>query len=211
MSDVSYALNGLDYTIISIIGLSTLISLVRGFVREALSLAVWVIAIFFAFKFSTPFSDYLSSYIASETVRLAAAFATLLLSSLIIGGLMTHFLVLLMHKTGLSTTDRLLGVIFGLFRGILLVVILIFIGQFSQLKTQDWWKHSQLVPQFEPLVEQFEKLLPQTMKQLPDYLETKVKSLEQNTGNQIESEENFYEKENQPAPLEKEDSRNNPD
>lgn len=178
MNDAPLVLNWVDYVIISIIGLSTLISLIRGFVREALSLGVWLVAFFVAFKFSSSLAPSLQSYISSETFRFAAAFSLLMLGSLIGGAIVTHFLSLLIHKTGLSGTDRLLGVLFGLCRGIFLVVILLMIGQLSNLQRQPWWAASQMIPQFQGLVTQMERLLPDQMSQFPAFLESKKKQLQ---------------------------------
>lgn len=175
----SLALNWVDYIIIGIIGISTLISLIRGFVREALSLAVWIIAFVVAFKFSSSLAPSFQSYISSDTLRFVAAFALLMVGSLIAGALIAHLLSLMINKTGLSGTDRLLGLLFGLVRGILLVVILIMIGQLSNLQRQSWWASSHMIPQFQGLVSQIERLLPDTLSQFPAFLESKRRELQE--------------------------------
>lgn len=181
MNDASLVLNWVDYAIITIIGLSTLISLIRGFVREALSLAVWLMAFVIAFKFSSSLAPSLQSYITSETFRFAAAFSLLMVGSLIAGAIITHFISLLINKTGLSGTDRLLGVLFGICRGVFLVVILLMIGQMSNLQRQTWWASSQMIPQFMGLVNQLERLLPEQIAQFPAFLESKKQQLQQST------------------------------
>ncbi len=179
MSDAPALLNWADYTIIAIIAISTIISLMRGFVREALSLGVWLGAFFIAFKFSDLISPMFRAYINSDSIRFAAAFALLMVSSLVIGAIISHFLALLIRSTGLSGTDRVLGIVFGLARGVLFVVILLMIGQLSNFQRQPWWTGSKLIPQFSGLVTQLESLLPEKVAQFPAFLESKTRQVQQ--------------------------------
>ena len=86
-------LNWVDYAIIAFIVFSILISLVRGFVREAISLTSWILAFWVGFTFSTQMSGMLTAYIENDTVRIAAAFFILFAATLIIGALV-NFLFL---------------------------------------------------------------------------------------------------------------------
>lgn len=156
-------LNSADYVIIGIIGLSALISIVRGFVREALSLATWVIAAWIAIRFSTPTADLFIGYIKSQPVRTIAAFASLFLITLLIGAMINFLFTQLIDRTGLSSTDRLLGLLFGVARGILLVGVLVMLGTVTNMQQESWWKKSQLVPQFQPLSAWLASFLPNDM------------------------------------------------
>ncbi|WP_017445965.1 CvpA family protein [Gayadomonas joobiniege] len=144
-----------DYIILSVIGISTLVSLIRGFVREALSLVVWFSAFFIASQFYLDLATYLTE-IEDEVLRNAAAIAILLIASLILGALVSYLIAQLVQKTGLSGTDRVLGVVFGALRGVLLVAALLFFADaFTPVADSQWWQDSVLIPEFKIIVEWF--------------------------------------------------------
>ena len=114
-----------DYIIFAIIIISILVGAIRGFIKEAFSLAVWVAAFLVAFQYSGGLAQHLESQIELPSVRTALAFAGLFLSVLLVGGLLTFLVGKLVEKTGLSGTDRLFGGVFGGVRGLILVLALI--------------------------------------------------------------------------------------
>lgn len=144
-----------DIAIIAIIGLSIVISLIRGFVREALSLAVWVAAFFVASQFYAELAAFFTS-IQDDIVRNGVAVAILFVLTLIVGALVVYLISTLVEKTGLTGTDRLLGAIFGALRGILIVsAILFFADAFTAIAQQNWWQESLLVPHFSIYIQWF--------------------------------------------------------
>jgi len=143
------AMNWVDYTIIGILVVSTLLSLIRGFVREALSLVIWVLGFWVALTYSHALSEQLVEYIATPSIRLGVSFASLFIIVLFIGGFINFFLGQLVQKTGLSGTDRLLGIVFGIARGVLFVALLMLVGSFTKLPADPWWQQSQLMPYFQ--------------------------------------------------------------
>ena len=149
-----------DYVIIGIVALSAVISLVRGFVREAISLATWVAAFWIALVFFRDLAVHLEPWVEVETVRLGAAFAILLLFSLLVGGLLGYLMGQLVDKTGLTGTDRLIGVFFGLARGALLVAILVLLAGLTPFPDEPWWQSSRLIPHFQQLALWLQSLLP---------------------------------------------------
>lgn len=147
-------MNWVDYSILAIIGLSILISLVRGFVREAMSLVVWIAAFFIASLFYHKLAGVFTG-IEDPLLRNAAAIAALFVATLVLGGLATYVISQLVEKTGLGGFDRLLGMIFGALRGVLVVTALLFaLNKFMHFSDAPWWKASKLVPQFR-VVEQW--------------------------------------------------------
>ncbi|MFC6673490.1 CvpA family protein [Marinobacterium aestuariivivens] len=141
-------MNWADWTIIAIVAVSGLFSLKRGFVREALSLATWVAAFVVARLFTAPLSLVLQDYIQTPSARIAVAFAILFLATLIVGAMISALIAALVQATGLSSTDRILGVGFGIARGALLIVVLVALLGITPAVQDPWWHESRLIPHF---------------------------------------------------------------
>ena len=138
-----------DWVIIVLLGGSCLIALFRGLVREALSLANWVVAALVARGASSEVSEWLAQWIDTPSIRYAVAFAALMLASLIIGGVLIGLVVRLVRASGLGFADRLLGLVFGFARGVLLVLLGLALVRFGLPVEEDsWWQSSMLVPIF---------------------------------------------------------------
>lgn len=145
-------MNWLDLAILAVIGLSVVISLVRGFVRETLSLVVWIAAIWIGLRFAEPVAALMEAVIASPTLRIGAAFAVLFVGVLIAGAILNYMASVLVGRTGLSGTDRFIGLFFGLARGVLVVAILMLAAGLTALPREPWWQDSVLVEQLTPWV-----------------------------------------------------------
>lgn len=142
-------MNWADWAILAILLVSSLISLKRGFVKEALSMLNWVIAFFIAMSFKDPLSNMLQAQIATPSVRDMAAFAILFAATLIVGAMVNYLIGELVRLTGLSGTDRLFGMIFGVIRGFVIVMaVLIFVPGLLPIDQDPWWKESALIPKF---------------------------------------------------------------
>ena len=152
----------IDFIILGVIGFSALISLVRGFVKEALSLVIWCGAFFIATHYYLKLAEYFTN-IDNEMVRNGAALAALFIATLVVGAVVNYVIGQLVRKTGLSGTDRVLGVVFGALRGVLIVaVVLFFMDAFTAFPSSDWWRSSQLIPQFKVIIEPFFDHIKQT-------------------------------------------------
>ncbi len=145
-------MNWVDYIILAIVAISALISLVRGFVREVISIVVWVAAFWLAIEFARPLSGWLAPYIDSPTLQLVGAFAILFVGTLLAGALVNYLAGLLVGTTGLSGTDRALGVVFGAARGVLIVAVLMLLLGLTHVPREPWWQESVLVRGLQPLV-----------------------------------------------------------
>lgn len=141
-------MNWVDWAIIAIIAISSLMSLRRGFVREAISLVSWVAAFMVARLFSTSLAVVLVPYIETPSLRLLAAFAILFVITLIVGALVGMLIGALVSATGLSATDRVLGIGFGAVRGALVVVLIVALLGMTPAVDDSWWRESSLIPHF---------------------------------------------------------------
>ncbi len=141
----------IDYTIVGLILISSVIGLLRGFFREAFSLVIWVAAIWIGLTFSREFSVYFDALISYPSARIATAFAVLFFMTLILGGLISYLLGELVKKTGLTGTDRFVGMFFGIARGMVVVAIIIMLAGLTPLPEDPWWKESTLIPPFQSL------------------------------------------------------------
>ncbi|HVL02409.1 MAG TPA: CvpA family protein [Dongiaceae bacterium] len=138
-----------DYVILGSIAVSMVLSVLRGFTIEAISLASWIAAFIIARLFSLPFAVLLNDLVDPPSMRQPAAFILLFVLTLIVGALIKHLAKAFVNATGLSSTDRLLGMVFGAARGALLVVVsLSVLSRTTQMPSDPWWQKSQLIPHF---------------------------------------------------------------
>lgn len=159
MTQVSH-FNWIDYSIIALIAVSIIISLIRGFVREALSLVTWIAAVLISFNFANNLSVLFAGHIKSDKVSYLIAFAILFFSTLIIGVVVNYLVSTLVHKTGLGGTDRVLGMALGGVRGVLIVSILIILASFTAVPKDTAWQSSLLLPQFHGCVSWIQQYIP---------------------------------------------------
>ncbi|MGL5334902.1 MAG: CvpA family protein [Enterovibrio sp.] len=146
-------MNWVDGLILGVVALSMLISVVRGFVREALSLVVWFISFLIAQKFYESFAKYFSHF-DDPMIQNGIAIGVLFLGSLIIGSIMSNLFSDLIQKSGLSGLDRMIGVIFGGLRGVLIVGAVLFgASMLSDLEQAPAWQQSSMVPHFSDLTQ----------------------------------------------------------
>lgn len=149
-----------DYFIIGVIAVSALISVFRGFVREAFSLVVWIAAFWLAWTFFREFSQYLIQWISLPSARLGVSFAIIMIAVLIVGAIVNFLLAQLVEHTGLSGTDRLLGIFFGIGRGAIIVAIIILLAGLTPLPQDPWWNESLLIVYFQDLALWLKSFLP---------------------------------------------------
>ncbi|WHI50035.1 CvpA family protein [Microbulbifer sp. MLAF003] len=142
-------MNWADWTILAIVGISTLFGLSRGFVRETLSLLTWIAAFIVAMMFRDQLAPLLSNLVDTPSLQVIAAFAILFFGTLLAGAVLNMMLSAFVEATGLSGTDRVLGMVFGLVRGAIVVMALLILAPALVPVEQDsWWSESVLIPHF---------------------------------------------------------------
>jgi len=158
-----------DYAIIAILVVSAGISVLRGFLREALSLLGWVFAFWLALTFADDVSGLFARYVSQPSIRHALAFFTIVVGTLIVTAIVMYFVRLLIDKTEITGTDRALGIVFGIARGIVIVAILVLGAGLTALPKDPWWRESTFIPHFQVLAIELQSLLPPDVASLFNY------------------------------------------
>lgn len=139
----------IDLAIVVVVALSAIIGFFRGFLRETLGLAIWILAFYLAFLLAAPASDYLQRWIDADSVRLAVAFAIIFIAVLIVGAIANYLLGRLVSQTGLAGTDRVLGIVFGVVRGVVVLIVLVLLAGVTPVPRDNWWQQSIFIAQLE--------------------------------------------------------------
>ena len=140
-----------DILILVILAVSALISLWRGFIKEAFSLANWFLAFWIALTFARPLASLLRDFITEPSMQMGVAFVGLFVATLIVGAILSHIASSFVKMSGLGGMDKFLGVIFGLLRGVILVVILVMLASLTPMTQDSWWRESFLLEYFQDL------------------------------------------------------------
>lgn len=140
-------MNIVDFLLIALVVISIVIGAMRGFLREAVSLVTWIVALVFAWQFGSTLAPHLGAWLAKYPAALTwvargIIFIAVLLIGAVIGGLLGHFVRLSIF----SGLDRLLGMLFGALRGLVAVGVLVILGQLARMDAEDWWRQSLLIP-----------------------------------------------------------------
>jgi membrane protein required for colicin V production len=131
-----------DFAVIAIIVLSALVGWWRGFMYELFSLIGWLAAYIVARTYSAQLTPYVPLAVGAENIRSAAAFAALFIVTLIVGALFAWFLARLAKFAGLGGMDGKFGAIFGMLRGGLVVIALVWLGGLTDLPQLPFWRHA---------------------------------------------------------------------
>jgi len=144
--------SAVDWAIIAVLGLSILLSLWRGFVREAVSLAGWIAAFVVANMFVGEMATFLQQWIVNVTGRYVAAYALLFAGMLMVAGIVGKLSAQVVKVTGLTLLDRFLGTVFGFARGIIIVLVVVYVlRQLAPPQNLLWLDESQLMPHVDML------------------------------------------------------------
>ena len=167
-------MNWFDYAIIATLALSILVGLWRGFIGEVLALLCWVLAFWVAWMFGPLLAEQFSGAISVPSVRVLLAYALCFIAVLIAGAIVSYLMRKLVSGSGLSGTDRLLGMVFGLVRGFALVVLVVLLMKFTPVVRDEWWQTSKVLPTFENGAQWVTSYLP---KNIARYLEPAAAAL----------------------------------
>ena len=139
-------LTGADSLILLVLLGSTLIGLLRGFVREAVSLVFWIFAVWAAWKFGPRVEPHLGGLLADPNVAPWVGRLVMLVFVLLIGWVVGMLLSYFTRSMGLGPLDRVIGLLFGVLRGAVLVGLMIIGGELLHLNREEWWSRAKLGP-----------------------------------------------------------------
>lgn len=136
-----------DYIIAAAVGLSVLFGAVRGFLRESVALLGWLVGLWLAWRYAYVVEPYLGGTLAGTDLQTWAARGIVLLAVVIASWILGGMLNYLVQRSGLTLgVDRLLGGVFGLVRGAVIVGFAVMLGEAAELQGEDWWRESRLMP-----------------------------------------------------------------
>src|SRR4029077_7331398 len=144
-----FPMNWADYTILAVLALSVLMGLWRGFIGEVLALVCWVLAFWVAWMFGPALAEHFSASISTPSARVLLAYVLYFVALVIAGAIVAFLMRKLVEGSGLSGSDRLLGMVFGLVRGFALVTLVVLLAGFTPFRRDPWWNESRLLPNFE--------------------------------------------------------------
>jgi membrane protein required for colicin V production len=154
-----------DYLVLFVLLASIVISTMRGLVKEILSLVSWVVAFVVANAYGAALAPLLPDLVPGAAVRLMVAFVTLFLGVRILMGLLTLAVEALVKAGGLSVADRGLGGLFGLARGVVIVLFAVILCGMTSIPQQDFWKHALFSPLAETGARTVKPFLPAALAQ----------------------------------------------
>jgi membrane protein required for colicin V production len=152
-----------DYAVLLIIGISIVVSMMRGAVREVLAIAGWIVAIYVAKTYASELVPLLPADIPTEALKMLAAHVIVFFGVLVVVSLLTIALSSLIKKIGLNWFNRFLGGFFGFARGMLIVCVLVFLAGLTSLPKDVRWVNAMFSPPLEALVKSALPWLPQTV------------------------------------------------
>lgn len=135
-----------DYVVLAAIIISAVVGVVRGFLREAIALVTWIIALVLAGHFSDLVEPHLGGLLAGAMVKPWVARLIVLILVLLVGAVIGAAANQFVRLSIFSGMDRLLGFAFGALRGLLLFGLFVMLGQLMRLESEPWWRDSRLIP-----------------------------------------------------------------
>ena len=150
-----------DWILLALLAASMLLGALRGLVYEVLSVMGWIAAFLLAQWFAPTVSEKLPMQGSGETLRFAAACVLVFIASVFAAGLVSALMKKLISAVGLRPVDRILGAIFGAFRGLILLLALSVVVHMTALHESDWWLESKGGPMLMTLLKGLRPMLPE--------------------------------------------------
>ncbi len=153
-------MTGFDYIVLTILGVSALLGMIRGLIKEVLSLLAFVLAVGAAVWWGGAIASALADHIANDFLRAAAAYGGVFVVVLLLVGLLNLTLTGLISRTGLTPADHGLGAVFGLLRGALIIFVIVGLAGYTELPQETWWREAKLSGAVVQAMQQSKTILP---------------------------------------------------
>lgn len=158
-----------DYVVLTIVGACIIISMMRGAVREMLSIVGWLVAFYVAKTYANQLIPLLPQNIPTDSLRVLAAFIILFLAVLLIFSLLSIALSGLLRKIGLGWLNRFFGALLGFLKGLLIVCVLVFLAGLTNIPKDTRWTNAMFSSPLEALVKATLPWMPQKVTQYIKY------------------------------------------
>lgn len=142
-------MSGLDWVVVAVVGLSVLLGIVRGFVREVISFAGWVVGIWLAFRYAAHAGAWLPFAQDLPIVQTTVAAVAIVVGCVFAAALAGWIARQLLAAARLSAADRTLGGLFGLARALAIAALVIVLARDTELRNAPWWRESVVMTQLE--------------------------------------------------------------
>lgn len=162
-------MNFADYLILGVLSLSVLFGLWRGLIGEVLALAIWATAAVVAWMFGPRLAQMFAARVEVPSLRLLLGYGLCFVGVLLAGMLLGFLVRKLVEGSGLSGSDRMLGMVFGLLRGLVVVTLTVLLLGFTPFPRDPWWRQSQLLPGFERAAMWLSARLPEDVNKYLEY------------------------------------------
>ncbi len=153
-----------DIAVLIILGLSVLLGVLRGLIKEVMAIVAWVVAFVLARQFAPTVANWLPVTLHPAALRFVAGFVCVLLGSLLLLWLVTYFATQIIRAQGLTLADRTVGAIFGLVRGVLIVLVGVLLAGLTTLPREPGWRNAWFSAPFEALAVSVKAWLPEAVK-----------------------------------------------
>ncbi|MDR3410709.1 MAG: CvpA family protein [Formivibrio sp.] len=135
-----------DYVVLAIVGLSILLSVMRGLMQEILALAAWVLSFWLASKFAGQGMHWMPDGLPNDSIRYVAAFLAIFCAVWLLSAIIRVTINQFLNTTGLKPLDRMLGAVFGFSRGVLLVLMLVLVAGMTHFPQTPDWRNAMFSP-----------------------------------------------------------------
>ncbi len=154
-------MSGFDIVLVGIFIISIVVGIMRGLIKEALSILSWIAAIWLAITFNTVAGDWFAQFvnIPNATFRGWIGFTLVFVVTLFVFAIINFAITKLLVRGPIKATDRVLGIFFGAARAGLIAVALVIVLRGVGMAESQWWQESSLIGYFEPAADLIEPLV----------------------------------------------------
>ena len=156
-------MTGFDYLFLAILGASTILGLVRGLLKELLSLIAYIVAFTAAIWWGPTAAGWFSSLVENALLRTALSYGGVFITALLLLGLLNMTLSALIEHSGLTVADHGFGAVFGFLRGLVFSLLLVILAGYTELPQEPWWQEARLSSAAVQAVQNIKQFIPPSL------------------------------------------------